>query len=204
MRLSGGKKAAAKRGKKKKKSGSVKATGYDFLPVNKQSGGGGHLSVRVAKIVGETLIQLGFERGVVQKEELLEVARPKSHPLHDEFEWDDSIAGERFRLQQAAFMIRSVRIIPIVDGKPGAPVRATTSVTVETKKGGGTEAVRGYMFLPAAMEQEDLADQVVANALRSLESWTRIYGQYERLKKAAKVVGKLIEEIKAEVGTEKN
>lgn len=37
-------------------------------------------------------------------------ARPKRHPLHDRFEWDDAIAGEAWRRQQAHELIASVRI----------------------------------------------------------------------------------------------
>lgn len=99
---------------RKKVSPSTKAgayIGYHFVP--RGQGTMRELldarSVRVAKIVGETLVQLGAFSTPVPKEDFLKAARPKSHPLHDEFEWDDAIAGERFRLLQAVMLIRRVR-----------------------------------------------------------------------------------------------
>lgn len=41
---------------------------------------------------------------------VVEEARPAYGPLHDRFEWDDAVAGEEYRLIQAAQLIRSVRI----------------------------------------------------------------------------------------------
>ena len=37
-------------------------------------------------------------------------ARRKTHPLHDRFEWDDKIAGKKYRLVQAYDLIRSVKL----------------------------------------------------------------------------------------------
>lgn len=41
---------------------------------------------------------------------VVDEARDPAHPLHDRFEWDDSIAGEMHRRTQAAALIRSVHI----------------------------------------------------------------------------------------------
>lgn len=40
---------------------------------------------------------------------VVDEARPEGAPLHDRFEWDDSIAGEKYRLIQAQQLIRVVR-----------------------------------------------------------------------------------------------
>lgn len=42
---------------------------------------------------------------------VVDAARPADHPLHNRFQWDDNKAGERYRLIQAAQLIRSVRVI---------------------------------------------------------------------------------------------
>lgn len=41
---------------------------------------------------------------------VVDEARPTDHPLHDRFEWDDSVAGERWRREQARLLIRSVKV----------------------------------------------------------------------------------------------
>ena len=51
------------------------------------------------------------QHGEVKSQELVDTARPTSSPIHDAFEWDDSIAGEKYRLIQADTWIRNVTII---------------------------------------------------------------------------------------------
>lgn len=41
---------------------------------------------------------------------VVDEARDAEHPLHSRFEWDDAVAGERYREVQAAELIRSVRV----------------------------------------------------------------------------------------------
>jgi hypothetical protein len=43
-------------------------------------------------------------------ESVEEAARPKNHPLHPFFEWDDSIAARAYRVDQARHLIRLVRV----------------------------------------------------------------------------------------------
>lgn len=46
---------------------------------------------------------------------VLNDARKVSSPLHNEFEWDDSKAGELHRLDQARTLIRSVKIVIVTE-----------------------------------------------------------------------------------------
>ncbi len=50
-------------------------------------------------------------RGELSPHVVVDEARPADSPLHDRFEWDNEIAGEAYRLVQAAELIRSVRIV---------------------------------------------------------------------------------------------
>ena len=42
---------------------------------------------------------------------LVDASRDENAPLHNEFEWDDSIAAEKYRERQAAKIIRSIVIV---------------------------------------------------------------------------------------------
>ena len=42
---------------------------------------------------------------------VVKTASRKTHPLHNHFEWDDSVAGPRFREIQAYELIRSIRMV---------------------------------------------------------------------------------------------
>lgn len=58
----------------------------------------------------ESLTRVYVERGELTPRSVVDDARPPEADLHHRFEWDDSIAGEEYRLVQARELIRSVRI----------------------------------------------------------------------------------------------
>lgn len=49
--------------------------------------------------------------GVVEATRLVDAARPDESPAHNGFEWDDSLAGEQYRLMQARNWIKRVTVI---------------------------------------------------------------------------------------------
>lgn len=51
------------------------------------------------------------EQGKLTPKLVLDTARDPEHPLHSHFEWRDDIAAERYRLDQARTLIRSVRVV---------------------------------------------------------------------------------------------
>lgn len=42
---------------------------------------------------------------------VVDIARDPEHPLHSRFQWNDAVAGEAWRRQQAHELIRSVRVV---------------------------------------------------------------------------------------------
>lgn len=61
-----------------------------------------------------------YERqGSLSPELVVQAATPEGHPLHKRFEWDDSIAGPLYRLNQAADIIRSVKVV--IERQPDQP-----------------------------------------------------------------------------------
>lgn len=62
---------------------------------------------RIAKRI-ERISQQNPE-GLTPEAVVADARNPKS-PLHKEFEWDDSIAGQKFRLHQARELIKRVRV----------------------------------------------------------------------------------------------
>ncbi len=50
------------------------------------------------------------QHGKLTPKIVLEEARDPEHPLHNRFEWDDSIAAERYRIDQARTLISLVRV----------------------------------------------------------------------------------------------
>ena len=62
-----------------------------------------------AQVVGEVCYELE-KKGRLTPKELVDVSRPKDAPLHNEFEWNNSIAAEKYREVQAGYIIRSVAV----------------------------------------------------------------------------------------------
>jgi len=50
------------------------------------------------------------EYGDLRRRTIVNVARDPDHPLHSRFEWDDRVAGDKYRLVQAGELIRSVTV----------------------------------------------------------------------------------------------
>lgn len=54
-----------------------------------------------AQLVAEEIASLGDEVNGVTKQQIVDYARDEDTELHKCFEWDDSIAAEKYRLKQA-------------------------------------------------------------------------------------------------------
>ena len=59
--------------------------------------------------IAERLASL-MQDGVLTPDAVVEDAKSKDSPLHEHFDWSDSVAGAKWRLMQAREIIRSVRI----------------------------------------------------------------------------------------------
>lgn len=68
-------------------------------------------AVPAATTVARSIRAVWDRHGRLTGELLVAEAARKSHPLHDRFEWDDRIAGHRYRVAQAERLIRSVEVL---------------------------------------------------------------------------------------------
>ncbi len=58
----------------------------------------------------DELLAIRTKHGVLTPTIVRDEARNPAHPLHTRFEWDDAVAGEAYRLEQAHRLIQSVRV----------------------------------------------------------------------------------------------
>lgn len=142
------------------------------------------------QVVGETLDKLA-ENTEVTAQSFLDISRPEDSPTHEIFEWNDAIAAEKYRLNIAGCVIRSIDVtrVEVED--------ATTEVSiVETKEEDQTYK-RAYVnvnksaglqkakFVPIeqAMSNADMRKQVLQNALDELNAYKRKYFMLSELAK---------------------
>lgn len=127
-----------------------------------------------AQTVGETVERLGsLHGGFCPPSALVNEARPEQHELHGLFEWDDSVAAEAHRRQQARQVISSVRVVPAVeDDSPPAPSFPAFVSVYKVDENGVT---RGYKPLSVVVEQPDEYRQVLAEANSAFAALRRRY-----------------------------
>lgn len=66
------------------------------------------------QVVGEYCYQLEQKKGgKLTPKELVEAARDVDSPLHNEFEWNDTKAAQKYRERQAQYIISSIELVII-------------------------------------------------------------------------------------------
>lgn len=116
--------------------------------------------------------------GLLRPKAVVDEARDASSPLHSAFEWDDSVAGEKYRLDQAQRLIRSFKIIQEDgDQKFERPVFVGLSVDRIGSTGDNpyrlTEDLKKWPDLLAVAEQD---------AVEQLRGLKARYGHLKRLR----------------------
>lgn len=77
----------------------------------------------------DILTDIYRRRGSLTPRDVVDESVSPDSPLHHRFEWDDTVAGDRFRLTQASAMIRSAKVRFVEpDSKEAKEVRAFVSV----------------------------------------------------------------------------
>lgn len=120
--------------------------------------------------------------------EVVDVARDPNNPLHDEFEWDNGIAGERYRLLQAEGLIRRVHIHVVRKGDAvrHLNIRAYQSrPKMRHREGGYEQTIR-------IMSDEDKQAEMLAQALSELEACKRRFEGLQELAEVWNAIGEAL------------
>jgi hypothetical protein len=150
------------------------------------------LGAKVAQRIGDALSEIARKAGDLTPELVVKAARSKRSPLHGQFTWDDSEAAKAYRLVQAAWLIRTVKVRVIVDEKP-AEARAFIRVvkSAEPSRDCADEAphvASSYVGISEALENPDWRGQMLNQALRELEAFRRKYEMLEELADVMNVI----------------
>lgn len=151
---------------------------YDFV-----SGSRHKVSAQVA---GEVCRKLE-ETGGLTPERLVEASRPKDAPVHDEFEWDDAIAGERYRNVQAAELIRHIVLVPNDDAgeEPvNTPVVSRKLRAFSSTREGQNGKKGVYVSTPKMLGDAELKRILMGNAISELSWYRRKYAHLKGLSDA--------------------
>jgi hypothetical protein len=145
-----------------------------------------------AQVIGEALEAIRTRAGgELEPKDVVETARPASHPLHQHFEWDDSKAAEAFRLDQARSIIRIVRVVD--EEHVDAPTRAFISVSAKN----GTS----YRAVADIKRSSDLQAALLDQAEKELRAFEL---RYKELKEICSIITTAREAIQRRRSSSKN
>lgn len=130
-----------------------------------------------AKVAGETLAKLEKKHkgGVLPPEVVVDHARPEKSPIHPCFEWDDAVAAEKHRIDQARQLVRCIRVVhPGAEDEEPKAVICYASVTVP-------DVGKGYVSTARILGDEDLKQQMLDDAIRQIEGWRQRFASLSEL-----------------------
>jgi hypothetical protein len=121
------------------------------------------------EVAGRALDDIYKKQGKVRPGDVVEASRSKNAPLHEYFEWNNAVAAEQYRLQQARQLINHMRI-EFVEAAGSAPVveRVWFSASESTATDDGSETEHFYIKISDALDSEVFQAQVSEDILRTL------------------------------------
>jgi len=131
----------------------------------------------------DELTRIEREFGISTPDRIVEESKPRSAPLHVEFEWDDRIAGHKWRKREAGELVRDLMLVSTETGNETAPARV--SVTVEGE--------RGYLDTIHVIGDDELRSQIIEEAKAGLNAWRRRYRHLDEFAEVLKAIGKTID-----------
>lgn len=128
-----------------------------------------------AQIAGKCIEKITKKhKGRVTPKMILDEARMKKHPLHACFEWDDGIAAEKYREQQAQRILVQLVIVERKE-QDEKPIRVRAFMSVEENDS------THYTTFKRAMTNPQLRSQLLVQALAELNALKEKYSDLHEL-----------------------
>ena len=125
-----------------------------------------------AQVAGEVCEKLQNSPQGLSPETLLEASSDASAPLHDEFEWRDDVAAQKYRLQQAANLIRCITLVVDTNDIEGDNPRAFVCTP-------GNKSA--YVSLKSALSNDVWREHLLKQARDELRWFQGKYRQLDEL-----------------------
>ena len=115
----------------------------------------------------------------ITPQNVVDLARSKDSKLHDDFEWDNEIAGEKYRLSQAREMIRLLTFEPKEETyEPTRVYQISTEKTV-------------YKPVEVILQNNDEYQNLLKRALAELKSFKKRYSTLVELEEVFRAINEL-------------
>lgn len=114
---------------------------------------------------------------------VLDANRDINAPLHNEFEWDDTVAAENYRLGQAGHLIRCLCVAAVAEDDAQTAVRAFFTA----------EKTAGYESVATIMQCPDKRESLLKKAEQELDAYLRKYSALSELDPIRRTVPEVFE-----------
>lgn len=111
--------------------------------------------------------------GLLQPETVVEESRPATSPLHSRFEWDNTVAGQQYRIWQARQLIRVT--VEVLAGT-NEVTEVFVSLTPDRERESG-----GYRVMLSVLSNAEMRAQLLADARAELTVFQTKYRQLTEL-----------------------
>jgi hypothetical protein len=127
--------------------------------------------------------------GLLLPSDVVKAAAKPGHPLHNDFEWDDTRAAKAHRLQQAKLIIRAaVTILPAANHGP-TETRVYVSLPSDRVTGGG------YRHVVDVLNDEERSREMAESLAADLKRLIVKYSVFSHLKPTLANLEDLISEV---------
>jgi uncharacterized tellurite resistance protein B-like protein len=118
------------------------------------------------------------KEGNITSERLLQLASKKSHPLYQDFEWDDKVAGLKYRLEQASNIILAQATIIESIVQADGTVKGVLKKIPEIQRAQArwlisTGRKKGYISRPKAVNKAEVRQHMIDGRINDLRLWLR-------------------------------
>ncbi len=120
-------------------------------------------------------------KGILNPEDVLQVAESKTNVLHSLFDWNDKTAGHQWRLQQARNLIRVC--VQFIETGDYEPLKIWVQLSSDPK---------GYRALTNVLANEDLKNILLVDAFNEMKLFRDKYYKLKELSEVFKAMNKVI------------
>lgn len=139
-----------------------------------------------ADIVGRVISDIEEKQGSVTNEAFLEASRDKKSPTHSLFEWNDKVAGEKYRLIIANQVIRQLNV-EIIREDQEEKVFVPAFINVKEPRSGAE-----YVNIVEALSNEESKELILTRIRRELHNFIERNKHIEEL---AEILSEALEEL---------
>lgn len=137
-----------------------------------------------ANVAGKVFEDLSNTVGLTNKN-LVDASRDENSPLHNEFEWNDTIAGEKWRREQARSMIANLKIV-VNEVENKEPIRAFVKLVK-----GSDKLETPYEPMQVVIKTKDMRETLIERALEELEAFETKYKHLTELREVWESIEKV-------------